>query len=93
MGRINIGVGELFIDGVKIADVESGYIETIDPVVVSEDVRWGMGYDYHEKYYFCPKCRKLLAYHNGVKMIYGNTSQKFCSECGYKLVFPEEDQN
>lgn len=36
MSRINIGNGELFVDGKKMADVESGFIEFIDPVVVKD---------------------------------------------------------
>lgn len=71
--------------GKKIMDNVEGSVKILMPVEVRHSTRWGMGYNYHEKGYYCPKCGELIAYHNGVVLESGNYGQKFCHNCGYKL--------
>lgn len=71
--------------GKKIMDNVEGSVKILMTVEVKHSTRWGMGYEYHEKGYCCPKCGQLIAYHNGVVWESGNYGQKFCHNCGYKL--------
>lgn len=71
--------------GKKIMDNVEGGVGILMPVEARRSTRLRMGDDYHEKYYYCPKCGELIAYHNGVVLESGNYGQKFCHNCGYKL--------
>lgn len=71
--------------GKKIMDNVEGRVGILMLVEARRSTRLRMGYDYHEKYYYCPKCGELIAYHNGVVLESGNYGQKFCHNCGYKL--------
>ena len=71
--------------GKKIMDNVEESVGILMLVEVRRSTRLRMGYDYHEKYYYCPKCGELIAYHNGVVLESGNYGQKFCHNCGYKL--------
>lgn len=53
-------------------------------IKVESCTRYGMGNEYHEKYYYCPKCGKEILYNNGVVEIRGK-KQKFCDNCGTEL--------
>lgn len=37
-------------------------------IKVESCTRYGMGNEYHEKYYYCPKCGKEILYNNGVRI-------------------------
>lgn len=74
----------------KLCDVENVEMETIKPVKIKHFTRWGMGWDYHERGYYCPKCDKCLAYFNGVIWTKKKKNQKYCSSCGYKLIWEEK---
>lgn len=58
-------------------------------VKVEHEIRTGFGNEYYESYYYCPSCGQFLAYHNGVTLIEGTKSEKFCSNCGKKLDWPD----
>lgn len=53
-------------------------------IKVESCTRYGMGNEYHEKYYYCPKCGNEILYNNGVVEIRGK-KQKFCDNCGTEL--------
>lgn len=53
-------------------------------IKVEYHTRYGMGNEYHEKYYHCPKCDKLIMYDNGVVIMSGS-KQNFCDRCGTRL--------
>lgn len=53
-------------------------------IKVESCTRYGMGNEYHEKYYYCPKCGKEILYNKGVVEIRGK-KQKFCDNCGTEL--------
>lgn len=71
--------------GKKILNIENGNLKIQMPVKVKHNIRYGMGNDYKEKGYYCPKCGWPIAYYNGVVWESGIYGQKFCHECGYKL--------
>ena len=52
-------------------------------VNIKHHTRYGMGYEYHEKRYCCPKCGNVIMYDNDVK-IFGSR-QNYCDQCGEKL--------
>lgn len=73
--------------GRKIAKNVSGKLKVHLPVILKRGVRDGLSNTYHERFYYCPKCRTCLAIHNGViwEDNPGHYGEKFCHECGYKL--------
>lgn len=52
---------------------------------VKTHTRSGMGYDYNETSFYCPKCNKLIASHNGVQFVSGKFGQNYCDNCGCQL--------
>lgn len=73
--------------GRKIAKNVSSKLKVLLPVILKRGVRDELSNTYHEKFYYCPKCKTCLAIHNGViwMQTHGYFGQKFCHECGYKL--------
>lgn len=53
-------------------------------IKVEYHTRYGMGEEYNEKRYRCPKCNKLIMYDNGVVIMKG-LKQNFCDNCGTEL--------
>lgn len=92
MSLMYIDNATMYIDGKKVGEVKHGVINVTPPVKIEHRTRWGHGYDYDEKYYLCPNCGKLLAYHNGVVLVFGNKQAKYCSDCGNRLYWEEKDE-
>lgn len=58
-------------------------------IKVIHKTRFGMGYEYDEKYYCCPKCGKEIMYDNDVVIVRGK-KQNYCDECGEYLEWNDE---
>lgn len=90
---MHISNAVLYENGEEIGIAKEIKIKIAKPVKIKHDTRWGHGYNFEEKYYLCPTCGKLLAYHNGVILIFGDTKAKYCKHCGNEIYWESENES